>query len=108
MPEYLELPDGSSRQVYPRETKKYAGSILTKPEWEAAIENSKAALLSQQHPPPKDGAVLQPTHILQHLAKLAKTDKAYAWWAAHLFAELDPTLADMPERLTQEMKQNKE
>lgn len=43
--------------------------------------------------------------ILDHLVSMAKQDKAYSWWAAKNYAQIDPHhLADMPAQLTARMK----
>lgn len=107
MPEYLVQDDGSLRQIRPYPSRKHAGSILERSEWEAAIDKSKAELLSK--PSQATGSVdLQPTHVLQHLARMAQVDKAYAWWSAHLYAEIHPELAGMPDKLAEHMNQAKE
>jgi hypothetical protein len=44
--------------------------------------------------------------MLAHCVKLAKVDKAYAWWAAKRYAsESEGMLADLPQQLTEAMKQ---
>lgn len=44
--------------------------------------------------------------MLEHCVKLAQVDKAYAWWAANRYArESEGMLADLPQQLTEVMKQ---
>ena len=44
--------------------------------------------------------------MLAHCVKLAQIDKAYAWWAAKRYArESEGVLADLPQQLTEAMKQ---
>lgn len=106
MPEYIVMDDGSLRQVRPIPYKRHAGSVLSRSEWESAVEQSKTELMNDRRQ--GSGESLQPTHVLQHLCRMASVDKAYAWWSAHLYAALHPDLADMPARLTEHMNQQKE
>lgn len=44
--------------------------------------------------------------MLAHCVKLAQIDRAYAWWAAKRYArESEGVLADLPQQLTDTMKQ---
>ena len=44
--------------------------------------------------------------MLAHCVKLAQIDKTYAWWAAKRYArESEGVLADLPQQLTDAMKQ---
>lgn len=46
--------------------------------------------------------------MLAHCVKLARVDKAYAWWAAKRYArESEGVLADLPQQLTDEMNRIK-
>ena len=44
------------------------------------------------------------TRVLAHLVRMAQHDKAYSWWAAKNYAEIDAELGTLPEKLTAEMK----
>ena len=48
------------------------------------------------------------TRVLAHLVRMAQHDKAYSWWAAKNYAEMDAELWAMPELLTKEMRQRNE
>ena len=45
------------------------------------------------------------TRVLAHLVRMAQQDKAYSWWAAKNFAQIDAELWAMPELLTKTMLQ---
>ena len=44
------------------------------------------------------------TRVLAHLVRMAQVDKAYSWWAAKNYAEIDKELGTLPDLLTAEMK----
>ena len=48
------------------------------------------------------------TRVLAHLVRMAQQDKAYSWWAAKHYAEIDKELGTLPELLTKEMRQRNE
>ncbi len=41
--------------------------------------------------------------FLDHLERMARLDKAYAWWASKNYAAMLPEWADLPELLTERM-----
>jgi len=41
--------------------------------------------------------------LLDHLERMARLDKAYAWWASKNYAAMLPEWADLPELLKERM-----
>lgn len=104
MPEYLVQADGSLRQLWPRQERRHAGSVLSEDEWVEAIEATVRHYTSLK---PVQGASFRADQILEHLVEIAKTDRQYAWWSAHAYAAMTPEAADMPQRLADAMNQRK-
>lgn len=82
----------------------HAGSCLTKGEWLDAIGKSKAELMKI---PCGDARSTDQDveRSLTHLVEMAKMDKAYAWWSAHLIESLGPQYKGLPGMLVSKMKE---
>lgn len=90
----------------------YAGTSLTREQWEAALVDSRRELMAGVR-----GAALRPlpsrdeaaATCVAHLVHMAHVDRAYAWWAAHHYQLINPPPgATYPERLQEAMRIERE
>lgn len=85
----------------------YAGTCLSRQEWLQAIKTSAAEARSGAlHFPIVGKPDVCIDEIVEHLVTLVEAgQKGYAWWAAHLYAEILGAIgADIPQRLTVAME----
>jgi cytochrome P450 len=85
----------------------YAGTCLTKAEWLKSIRDSASDAIRLAAAGANSKAQHQSEEeIVAHLVTLVQAgQKAYAWWAAHLYAEILGSRGQrIPEKLTVAME----